>query len=140
MKKAILFSIAIFLLAAQLFAAEGNVVVIANQGVPGSSISSGTLKLIYLGKKITWPDGSVVVPVDLTSGSAQESFLNNYVDKSPSQYSSFWKQAIFTGEGPPPRSFSSTSELVAYVAATPGAVGYVAAGSSTGGAKVLKVE
>jgi len=140
MKKLIPSFIAIFLLSASLFAADGNVVIVANKSVPVSTISSATLKLIFLGKKNTWSDGSDIIPVALKSGRTHEAFLDIHVQKSSSQYSSFWKQAIFTGEGTPPRSFSSMSELVSYVAATPGAVGYVSVGTSTGNAKKLKVE
>jgi ABC-type phosphate transport system substrate-binding protein len=140
MKKILLPLIAVLLLASNAFAADGNVVIIANKSVPVSSITSATLKLIYLGKKNTWSDGSVIVPVTLQSGGTHEAFLSQFIEKSSSQYSSFWKQAIFTGEGTPPRSFATMSELVSYVANTPGAIGYVTAGASMEEVKVLKVE
>ena len=140
MKKILLPLIAVLLLASNAFAADGNVVIIANKSVPVSSITSATLKLIYLGKKNTWSDGSVIVPVTLQSGGTHEAFLSQFIEKSSSQYSSFWKQAIFTGEGTQPRSFATMSELVSYVANTPGAIGYVTAGASMEEVKVLKVE
>lgn len=140
MKKILLPLISVLLLASTVHAADGNVVIIANKSVPGSSITSATLKLIYLGKKNTWSDGSAVVPVALQSGNTHESFLNAFIEKTASQYSSFWKQAIFTGEGTPPRAFAVSSELVSYVANTPGAVGYVAAGFSVENVKILRIE
>ncbi|NQT24971.1 hypothetical protein HQ585_06435 [candidate division KSB1 bacterium] len=140
MKKIILSLIVLFLLSNNLVAADGNVVVIANNSVSVSSINSATLKLIFLGKKNSWSDGSKIVPVTLKSGNTHEAFLGAYVQKSSSQFSSFWKQAIFTGEGTPPRSFKSAAELVAFVKNTSGAVGYVPAGTSTTGVKKLKVE
>ena len=140
MKKILLPLIAVLLLASTVFAADGNVVIIANKSVPVSSITGATLKLIYLGKKNTWPDGSAVVPVALQSGNTHEAFLSQFIEKSSSQYSSFWKQAIFTGEGTPPRSFASLSEMASYVENTPGAVGYVAAGFSVENVKILRID
>ena len=139
MKKIIISLIALFLLSASVIAADGNVVIIANKSAPVSSINSATVKLIYLGKKNTWSDGSKIVPVALKSGEVHENFLSSHVQKSASQYSSFWKQAIFTGEGTPPRSFATMKELVSYVASTPGAVGYVSKGTSIGNTKLIKV-
>ena len=140
MKKILFPLISVLLLASTVFAAEGNVVIIANKSVPVSSIAGATLKLIYLGKKNTWPDGSAVVPVALQSGSTHEAFLGQFIEKSSSQYSSFWKQAIFTGEGTPPRSFADFSDLASYVANTPGAIGYVSAGTSVENVKILRIE
>jgi ABC-type phosphate transport system substrate-binding protein len=140
MKKILFPLIAVLLLASTLSAADGNVAIIANKSVPVSSITSATLKLIYLGKKNTWSDGSAIVPVSLQSGGIHEAFLGQFIEKSSSQYSSFWKQAIFTGEGTPPRSFATSSELVSYVANTPGAVGYVAAGTPVEDVKILKID
>jgi ABC-type phosphate transport system substrate-binding protein len=140
MKKILLPLIAVLLLASNAFAADGNVVIIANKSVPVSSITSATLKLIYLGKKNTWSDGSAIVPVALQSGSTHEAFLGQFIEKSSAQYSSFWKQAIFTGEGTPPRSFASFAEMASYVANTPGAIGYVAAGTSVEDVKILRIE
>ena len=47
------------------------------------------------------------------------------------------KQAVFTGRGIPPQGFDDEAELAAYVAATPGAVGYVARGTPHPGAREM---
>ena len=120
-------------------AAQAGVVVVANPSVPGDAVSAGDLQSIFLGKTSSWSDGTAVKPAVLAGGPAAAEFLKSYVKKSPSQFSTFWKKAVFSGTGTPPDEFASDAELVKFVAATPGAVGFVADGSPTDGAKVLTV-
>lgn len=114
-------------------------VVIANASVSDASLSQSDIQKIYLGKKSSWSDGSKIIPVTLAEGDTHEAFCNSLVKKSASQFSTFWKQAIFTGKGTPPRSFTTEAELVAYVGSTAGAIGYVSSGTNTGSSKVIQV-
>jgi hypothetical protein len=52
----------------------------------------------------------------------------------------YWQQLLFSGRGAPPAIKASDAEVVAFVTATPGAVGYVATGAEAGGAKVVPLE
>jgi hypothetical protein len=70
------------------------------------------------------------VPVTFKGGPAHEVFLRNHLDQSPSDFRGYWRKAVFTGQGAMPRAFESESALIDYVAATPGAVGYVSRISS----------
>lgn len=120
--------------------AHAGVVVVAHPAVPGDTIGAGELQNIFLGKTGAWSDGAAVRPAVLKDGPAAEEFLKSYVKKSPSQFGTFWKKAVFSGTGTPPDEFGSDAELVQFVAATPGAVGFVAEGTDTGGTKVLAVQ
>ena len=44
---------------------------------------------------------------------------------------------MFTGTAPMPKRFGSDAEVVAYVAKTKGAIGYVGAGAITAGVKTI---
>ena len=50
-----------------------------------------------------------------------------------------WRKAVFTGQGAMLKELSSESALLDYVAATPGAIGYVSRVSSPDSVKVLTV-
>jgi ABC-type phosphate transport system substrate-binding protein len=57
---------------------------------------------------------------------------------TPQQFTNHWRKIVFSGTGKEPRTFDSESELVAFVARTPGAIGYV--DSSTPHARVKTLE
>ena len=77
------------------------------------------------------------VPVTLKGGPAHEVFLRNHLGESPDHFRAQWRKAVFTGQGAMPRGFDSESALIEYVAATPGAVGYVSRISSNDPVKCL---
>jgi hypothetical protein len=68
---------------------------------------------------------------------AHEVFLKNHVGESPEEFRTQWRKEIFTGQGSMPKAFDSESDLIEYVAATPGAVGYVSRVSSQDRVKSL---
>ncbi len=117
----------------------GDVVVIANKSVSDASLSQKMVSDIYLGKKSTWSDGSRINFVML-KGAAQDNFLEKYVRKTSSQFNTFWKKQVFTGKGSPPKAFDSDSAMVAFVAQTPGAIGYVSANANVANVKKITVE
>ncbi len=119
---------AILLAASAVLAAD--YVVIVSKDSPMSSISMDTLKKIYLGQKTSWDAGGKILPAALTAGPAHDAFLKAVTAKTPAQFQAFWKQAIFTGSGVPPKSFSSEADLARFVGATKGAVGYVSAAAA----------
>ncbi len=114
--------------------------VIAHPGVAQDAVSGGDLQGMFLGKTSSWDDGSTVKPAVLADGPVLEEFLKTHVKKSASQFKTFWKKAVFSGTGTPPEEFASEAEMLAHVAATPGAVGFVSDGADTGAVKILAVQ
>jgi hypothetical protein len=114
-----------------------DIVVVANKGVQISEISDADLRAIFMGKRTRFADGSHAVPVTLKGGPAHEVFLKNHVGESPEEFRTQWRKEIFTGLGAMPKAFDSESALIDYVAATPGAVGYVSQISSQDRVKSL---
>lgn len=132
-------TVCVFVLFSQAFAG-GGFIVIVNSSVAQNEISSKDLSDIYLGKKMSWDNGSKAAPGMLEGGATHESFTKGIIKKSASQFSTFWKQAIFTGQGIPPKAFSSEDELLKFVSSTAGAVGYLAETAKPEGVKILTIK
>jgi ABC-type phosphate transport system substrate-binding protein len=116
---------------------EEAVVIIANKNVPASSLSIEDVKNIFLSKKTRWRDGSKIEFVTLKGCVAHDVFLKSYLEKTASQYDSYFKNLVFTGKGKALRTFSTEAEVVKYVSGTDGAIGYVSSGTNTRSAKVI---
>jgi len=115
-----------------------DVKVIANSSVSSSSVSADDLKDVYLENKDSL-GGAHVEPVLLKGGAAHEAFLKTYLGKSDSLLQTYYRSLLFSGKGSMPKALGSDAEVVAYVAKTKGAIGYVSAGASTEGVKTLEV-
>ncbi len=129
--------LAVLLAGTALFAGEPILITHPDNAV--TTISAKDLERIYANKKRRWPDGARIVPVTLQHGATHQSFLEVYLNKSERQFSIFWKRLLFTGRGVPPTSFASEEEVVAFVAATPGAIGYVSLETRLAGVKPLGI-
>ncbi len=130
--------ITIALGAAALQAAD--VKLIANASVNASSISADELKGVFLITKTSLQDGSHVEPVLVKGGAAHEAFLKEYIGKTDAALQTYYRSLVFTGKGSMPKILGGDAEVVAYVAKTKGAVGYVSSGAATAGVKTLEVK
>lgn len=130
-----LFAVAIGM--SSTISAEETVLVNGTSAVAG--LSDDDLKDYYLGKKASWPDGSKVVVVVLKDGASHENLMKK-LGKSTSQFSTGWKKLVFTGKGSMPEQVGSEDELVAFVAKTPGSIGYADAGKAKDGVKAVTVK
>jgi len=120
-------------------AQAAGVKVIANSSVSASSISSGEIKDVFLLDKDSL-GGSHVEPVLAKGGPAHEAFLKEYLGKNDAVLQAFYRSLVFTGKASMPKTLGSDAEVVAYVAKTKGAVGYVSGDASTAGVKTLEVK
>jgi hypothetical protein len=137
MNKARFLILLLGLLGAWSAAGAQDVVLVANKGVRISEITYADLRAIFMGTRTRFADGTHAVPVTLKGGPVHEVFLRNHVGEGPEEFRSEWRKVVFTGQGAMPKAFDSESALLEYVAATPGAVGYVSRISSRDGVKVL---
>ena len=106
-------------------ASAQDVVLVANKSVQITEIKDADLRAIFTGEKTRFADGSHAVPVTLKGGAVHEVFLSNYVGETPDEFRAQWRKAVFTGQGAMPKTFDSETAVIGYVAATPGALGYV---------------
>lgn len=116
-----------------------DVVIVANKNVAFSRINPAELRDIFLGARSQFSDGTRAVPTVLKGGPVHEVFLRNHIRENPDEFRVRWRKGVFTGQGSMLKEFSSESALLEYVAATPGAIGYVSRVSDPNTVRVLTV-
>lgn len=136
MKPRILWITLAMMAAASPAGLQGAVKVVVHPQVT-SAITAEMVTAAFTGKLTKWPEGSAVRLAVLAGGPVHEEAVKAFTDKNVSQFDNFWKRLVFTGQGAMPKSFASEEELLAYVAATPGAVGYIGAGTPADGVRVV---
>lgn len=111
--------------AAPVASADARFRVIVNPQVKGTQIPRAALSSIFLRPTAKWGDGSAVRPVDQSLRSPlRVAFSNDVHQQGLMEIQVYWQREIGKGHVPPPVK-TSDEEVVAYVASTPGAVGYV---------------
>lgn len=128
-----------FVFFCSLHAIASDVKIVANPGLKTNSISAAELKNVFMAKRNSLNNGSHVEPVFERAGPAHETFLREFLGESSESLQSHYGALVFTGKSAMPKSFNSDAEVLAYVAKTRGAIGYVSTSTSTEGVKVLDV-
>ena len=114
--------------------------VIVNPSNETSSLTMDQVSKFFLKKATQWADGTKVAPVDQPETSTvAEKFFKAVHGKSPGAVKSYWQQQIFSGRAVPPPVKGSDAEVIAFVKANPGAIGYVSADAPTADVKVIQV-
>jgi ABC-type phosphate transport system substrate-binding protein len=112
--------------------AQGYVVVV-NATNPVTSIKKDRVNGLFLKRIARWDNGSPVLPVNLDRASAtREAFSRAVHGKSVNAIESNWQQQIFAGREAPPAQRNGDAEVLAFVRANPGAIGYVSESASLG--------
>ena len=127
-------------LVAAISAWGAEIKVIANPSVGASSVSADELKGVFLATKTSLSDGSHVEPVLEKGGATHEAFVKEYLGKTDAALQTYYRSLVFTGKASMPKTLGADAEVVAYVAKTKGAIGYVGAGASMAGVKTLEVK
>ena len=128
----------LLLVAAPAPASEG-IRFVANPALRGATIDVAEIRLAYLGEPVRVGD-TPLVPVLYHRESVEEEFARGYLRRTASQYTTYWRQRIFSGKGSPPRSFRRIDDLLAFVRRTPGAIAVVDADSPCDGVVTLRPE
>jgi ABC-type phosphate transport system substrate-binding protein len=117
-------------------------VVIVNADNPVSAVAGDQLSSLFLKKVTQWSGGLPALPVDLAADSpVRDSFSRQVHHKGTSAVKAYWQQMIFSGREVPPPEKGSAREVVAFVSANRGGVGYVPAGTPLGaGVKTVDVK
>lgn len=121
-------------------AAAAEIKIIANTSVGATSVSADELKGVFLATKTSLSDGSHVEPVLAKGGAVHEAFIKEYLCKTDAALQTYYRSLVFTGKASMPKTLGADAEVVAYVAKTKGAVGYVGAAAGTAGVKTLEVK
>lgn len=134
------FLVAGFVLACRSAGIAGSdVKVIANPSVTLDVIGAAELKRVFLLQTKKLKDGSVVEPVLQRRGAVHDTFCRQILNRDGEEIRTYYQGVVSTGKGSMPQEFSSDAEIVAYVAGTRGAIGYVSGAADMEGVRVLIV-
>jgi len=113
--------------------AADSFVVVVNSSVAGTSMRRADLAAVFLKKAVRWGDGSAANPVDQSGTAAvRKDFSESVLHMPVMAVVQYWgKQLVSMASSlRPPTVKASDGEVLAYVAKTSGAVGYVASGAA----------
>lgn len=105
--------------------AYADILIITNKDVPETRLTQKQIQEIFLGKRVQWKDNSKIRFVTIKESIIHGMFLKQYLKKSGSKWKAYWRRMVFTGRGVPPKVINTEAEIIAYVAKTKGAIGYV---------------
>ena len=125
--------------AAPALALDRPFLVVAHPAAPVTELSRAQLSRLFLKKSTQWPDGSAVRPVEPLQPGLRQAFARQVHDRSLAELVAYWNALIFSGRELPPLEKATDADVLSYVRATPGAIGYVSAGVDTPGVKVVGV-
>lgn len=114
-------------------------VVVAHPDVPIEALDLRELRRIYLGKTTRWSGGQTIRPVVLDQAEVFDLFVDEMLDRTAENFTTYWKRMVFTGKGRPPRSFATVDEVTFYVGNNPGAIGFLPADSARPGVKLVQI-
>jgi ABC-type phosphate transport system substrate-binding protein len=122
-------------------AAAADFLVVVNASNPETALPAVDVSKMFLQKKTLWRPAERVIPVDLAEDSpVRASFSRVIHQRSTAAVKAYWQKMIFSGRDVPPPEKASPTEVLAFVRANPGAIGYVPAGTALpDGVKTLKV-
>ncbi len=135
MKRAIRLLASCLLLIGSSAGTAEEVVVIGHPAI--AKTDKATLQRIYTGRAVSI-GAQVVAPVNLPPGNpARDEFLLCCMEQSEEQYTGYWLVRRYVGKGAPPLELANIDDVVKFVQATPGAIGYVPASKLPRSANVI---
>lgn len=115
-------------------------VIIVNPDNPISSLTKVQVADFFLKKTTKWEHGLDVKPVDQAKASpVRAAFSHEVHRKSVEAIDAFWNHKLFSGRDTPPIQQSSDRDIIAYVKANAGSIGYISSASSTNEVKVIRL-
>ncbi len=115
--------------------------VVANAANPTTELTAAKAARMFLKKIKRWDHGLRVLPVDMAPKSPiRVAFTRSVHGKSVEAVQSFWQRMIFGRGEVPPEEKSSEEEILEFVRANPGAIGYLGGDTALGdGVKELTI-
>lgn len=115
--------------------------VIVNSANATTELTADQAAKLFLKQALKFPNDTPAQPVDQGKATGvRAAFSKAVLGRPVSAVESYWQQQIFSGKDVPPAAKGSDDEVVSFVKATPGAIGYVSAGASTASVKVVDVK
>lgn len=136
-KPRLLVLLLLLVLMAGVPAAQAQVAVVAHKAVPADAVDASRLLDMYSLEEIKWQDGTRIVLFDLKGDSDVKHDFYAFLGRRPSEMKRIWLRIILSGEGRSPIKLKAVDEVLARVAETPGAIGYVPLALVTDAVKVI---
>jgi ABC-type phosphate transport system substrate-binding protein len=115
--------------------------IVVNSANATSELPADVATKLFLKQVAKFPNGTAAQPVDQAKSSGvRVAFSKGVLGRAVAAVESYWQQQIFSGKDVPPPAKASDDEVIAFVKANAGAIGYVSAGASTAGVKVVDVK
>lgn len=111
------------------------IVLIGHAGVP--QLDGPTVQRLYTGRTVEINGESILVVNAPPGSKARARFLAAVMKMDEESYVGYWTVRKHVGKGTPPRELRTAPEVMSFVQATPGAVGYVAASDLRPGLNVV---
>jgi ABC-type phosphate transport system substrate-binding protein len=100
--------------------------VVVHPSVRGTWISRASLSALFTGKTDRWGDKASARPVDQSAkSSVRHAFTASVLGLSMGELQRYWQDRVAADRVFPPPTKATDEEVLRYVAATAGAVGYV---------------
>ena len=115
--------------------------VVVHASNPSTALKRTQVSEIFLKKVRVWKETRApILPVDQSERSmVRASFSKDVHGRSVAAIRNYWQQMIFSGRGVPPPEAASDKQVVDFVRANPGAIGYVSSEAVPRDLKVLEV-
>lgn len=121
--------------------ADNHYAIVTYPGVGEKVLSVNSLRSIFSMHLKTWPDGTkirvFVLPDD---DQLHQSVSKEKLNVFPYQLRSMWDRLVFSGTGQAPIKVNSSEEMLAKVASTPGAIGYLWRANINENVNVLQIK
>lgn len=115
--------------------------VIVNSSNATTVLSKKQLSKFFLKKTAKWGNSRQVLPVDLLENSpVREVFSKEVHKRSVSKVRAYWQKQIFSGRNVPPPQMAYENDILAFVEADSGAIGYVSGSTLLGKYSVKVIE
>ena len=115
--------------------------IVANPGVNEKILTVNSLRSIFSMRLKTWSDGTKIrVFVLSDDDELHQIFSKEKLNVFPYQLRSTWDRLVFSGTGQAPTKVSSNEEMLAKIASTPGAIGYLWKANINENVNVLEIK
>lgn len=108
-------------------------VVIVHKASPLQTMSVNEVRAYYMKKQGAWSDGSKVRPVQ-QSGDVRDGFVKRTLGMSTTEFERYWLELKYSAAESPPKQVDSDDDVIRFVGAMKGAIGFVDAESLDPGA------
>jgi len=120
--------------------AQDDIVVIAHHNVKAQDLSTSKVKSIFGMRTRTWSDGlAIKVFVLADSNPMHIGFSKGILNTYPYNLRRIWDRRVYSGTGLAPETVNNEKEMLALIATTPNAIGYVYASNVDINVKILRI-